>query len=106
MIPKDSRIHLPSNLNAISKTGRLIRPFWTLKLQRLDSAVGECCLDSFSYFFHLHPRRICPGRHFSHETLTYMTACLLAIYEIKPPKGPGGEALAMGQLQVTNDSIR
>ncbi|EAU81843.2 cytochrome P450 [Coprinopsis cinerea okayama7 len=48
---------------------------------------------------------ICPGRHFSHETLTYMTACLLAIYEIKPPKGPGGEALAMGQLQVTNDSI-
>ena len=38
-------------------------------------------------------RRICPGRHLSAESLTLMTASLMAVFDIKAPKDANGQSM-------------
>jgi cytochrome P450 len=38
-------------------------------------------------------RRICPGRHLSNESLTYMTASLLSVFNVVSAKDAGGNEI-------------
>ncbi|KAF5336587.1 hypothetical protein D9611_006633 [Ephemerocybe angulata] len=40
-------------------------------------------------------RRICPGRHLSNDAIFLMAASMLAVFDIAPPKGEGGNPVEM-----------
>ena len=41
------------------------------------------------------PGRICPGRHFSDNSLYLIASCLLAVYDIKPPVDDQGNVIKL-----------
>ncbi|KAG2023999.1 O-methylsterigmatocystin oxidoreductase [Coprinopsis cinerea AmutBmut pab1-1] len=47
-------------------------------------------------------RRICPGRHLGKDSLTYVAACLLAVFDIRPPKDENGNPIKL-ELKVTSE---
>ena len=55
---------------------------------KIDPAVVSPESAAFGY-----GRRICPGRHLSAQSLTLMTASLLAVFDIKAPKDASGQSV-------------
>jgi len=53
-----------------------------------DARDPECAAFGFG-------RRICPGRHFSDNSLYSIVSCLLAVYDIKPPVDDQGNSLKL-----------
>ena len=51
-----------------------------------------------------HLSRICPGRHFSDNSLYLMASCLLAVYDIKPPIDDQGNVIKL-KPEFTNGVI-
>ena len=43
----------------------------------------------------VHLPSICPGRHFADNSIFLMVACLLAVYDIKPPVDDQGNAIKL-----------
>ena len=46
--------------------------------------------------------RICPGRHFSDNSLYLTASCLLAVYDIKPPVDDQGNAIVLNPEFTTS----
>ncbi|KAH6871591.1 O-methylsterigmatocystin oxidoreductase [Coprinopsis sp. MPI-PUGE-AT-0042] len=65
----------------------------------LDPSVLDPEAAAFGY-----GRRICPGRHFSNESLTLMAASVLATFDIQPPMDETGNPAPL-PLSVTPTSI-
>ncbi|EAU81862.2 DOPA-dioxygenase [Coprinopsis cinerea okayama7 len=69
-----------------------------LKNGRLDTTLLDPDLAAFGY-----GRRICPGRHLSHDSLLYMAATVLSVFDIRAPKD--GEPLKLEATPETMSKI-
>ncbi|KAF6752851.1 cytochrome P450 98A3 [Ephemerocybe angulata] len=70
-----------------------------LKDGKIDPKVLDADSAGFGY-----GRRICPGIHFSHDTLFLFIASLLASFDITPPNDASGNPTVL-KLEVNNSTI-
>ncbi|KAH6908361.1 O-methylsterigmatocystin oxidoreductase [Coprinopsis sp. MPI-PUGE-AT-0042] len=66
------------------------RPERYLKDGQIDSSVLDPDAAAFGF-----GRRICPGRHLSNESLTFMVASLLSVFNITPAKDVNGKPVPL-----------
>lgn len=68
----------------------------TLKTLRLDMGEGEALqIPVVALLTAYLVNRICPGRHLSNETMTFMAASLLSVFDIKPAKDSEGNIIPL-----------
>jgi cytochrome P450 len=70
-----------------------------LKDDKIDPLVPDSELAAFGF-----GRRICPGRHFSHDVIFLYAASLLANFDISPPKDEHGQPVEL-KLKLGNGPI-
>ena len=75
-------------------------------VMNLDSGIWLCTVDpkystTASFLISLFPR-ICPGRHFSDNSLYLIVSCLLAVYDIKPPVDDQGNITKLKPASPTD----
>ncbi|KAH6908270.1 cytochrome P450 98A3 [Coprinopsis sp. MPI-PUGE-AT-0042] len=66
------------------------RPERYLKDGQLDPSVLDPEAAAFGY-----GRRICPGRYLSNESLTFMAASLLSVFDVRPIKDENGDPIPL-----------
>jgi hypothetical protein len=76
------------------------KPERYLKEGKIDPSVPDGEQAAFGF-----GRRLCPGRHFSNDTLFLFTASLLSTFFIEAPKDEAGNSIHL-ELKVTSHFVR
>ena len=66
---------------------------------QIDQSVPDADQAAFGF-----GRRICPGRHFSADTLFLFVASLLSTFTVEPPKDEAGNPIPL-EFRVTSHTV-
>ncbi|KAJ3526568.1 hypothetical protein NMY22_g10111 [Coprinellus aureogranulatus] len=75
------------------------KPDRYMKDGQIDPSVPDAEIAAFGF-----GRRICPGRHFSHDTFFLLTAALLSTFTIDPPEDEAGNPVPL-ELKVSSHTV-